>query len=39
MARHTTRAFTAVLVTLTALAVVSVVLAVELVAAVLHALT
>jgi hypothetical protein len=39
MARHTARAFTAVLVTLTALAVVAAVLTVELLAAVLRALT
>jgi hypothetical protein len=39
MARHTARAFTAVLVTLTALAVVATVLTVELLAAVVRALT
>jgi hypothetical protein len=39
MARHTARAFTAVFVTLTALAVVAAVLTVELLAAVLRALT
>jgi hypothetical protein len=39
MARHTARAFTAVLVTLTALAVVAAVATVELLAAVLRALT
>jgi hypothetical protein len=39
MARHTARAFTAVLVTLTALAVVAAVLTVELLAALLRALT
>jgi hypothetical protein len=38
MARHTARAFTAVLVTVTALAVISAVLAIELVAALLRAL-